>query len=413
MRLRSLPIPLVLALVAACRDATDAGEDPATRVATVFVYPVDTTLTSIGDTVQLWAEARVASGAPRFDVGFTWASGNPSAGRVSNVGVVEAVGPGTATITATTHGVSGSTRVTVAQEAHSLVVTPAAAAVIGLGSTLQLSAAVLDARGHAIAGAAVTWASGDSSIARVSPTGLVTAVSSGTTAVTASAAGLTAVSNVWVRTTGVPGKWLVIVSGNGQAATQHQVLGVRLAVRAFDQEGVGIPGVTVTFAAPAGGGQITCHRYWDGPGRAAVQYVTDATGLAAQPATVRDWPPPGEGCTPHSAGRVQLQATSPGFEPATFTFDVVAAGQPIDGFYAYVPFHSYDPYFEIRHPDTVASDSSVSPRRFLSLDCWQDLTGTVTVDSLGQATVSGTSTVYCWPDSGVPRGTGTWAAVRH
>ena len=66
-----------------------------------------------------------------------------------------------------------------------LTVTPATAELTALGETVRLAADVRDQNGQAMAGAAVTWSSGDPSAATVDPTGLVTAAGNGTATITA------------------------------------------------------------------------------------------------------------------------------------------------------------------------------------------------------------------------------------
>ena len=80
--------------------------------------------------------------------------------------------------------------------ATSITVSPATVA-LEVGDTLRLSAEVLDQNGRSMPGAAVTWSSGDESVATVDDAGLVTAVAEGEAAVTASsgpASGSAAVS---------------------------------------------------------------------------------------------------------------------------------------------------------------------------------------------------------------------------
>ncbi len=70
-------------------------------------------------------------------------------------------------------------------EVSSVVVTPAAATVVSLGDTVQLTATAQDADGNTITGATFVWASSDPATAAVSDAGVVTAIASGTTTVTA------------------------------------------------------------------------------------------------------------------------------------------------------------------------------------------------------------------------------------
>jgi hypothetical protein len=69
-------------------------------------------------------------------------------------------------------------------EPFSVVVTPASAT-LNVGDTQQFTASVTDANGKTVTDREITWSSSDPSIASVSGTGLVTALSGGTTSIVA------------------------------------------------------------------------------------------------------------------------------------------------------------------------------------------------------------------------------------
>ena len=79
-----------------------------------------------------------------------------------------------------------------------VMVTPATAQLGALGATLQLTAEVRDQNGQAMAGAAVTWASGSAAVATVSGSGLVTAADNGTATITATAGSASGTATVTV-----------------------------------------------------------------------------------------------------------------------------------------------------------------------------------------------------------------------
>ena len=79
-----------------------------------------------------------------------------------------------------------------------VAVTPATAQLGALGATVQLSAEVRDQNGQAMAGAAVTWASGSAAVATVSGSGLVTAAGNGTATITATAGSASGTATVTV-----------------------------------------------------------------------------------------------------------------------------------------------------------------------------------------------------------------------
>ncbi|MDE2677604.1 MAG: Ig-like domain-containing protein [Gemmatimonadota bacterium] len=153
----------------------------------VAVEPVETTITALGDTVRLAAEAFDANGHPAAGAEFSWESGDAAVATVDGSGLVTAVGNGTTTVTATAGAASGSAAVTVVQSADSVAVEPVETTITALGDTVRLAAEAFDANGHPAAGAEFSWESGDAAVATVDGSGLVTAVGNGTTTVTATA----------------------------------------------------------------------------------------------------------------------------------------------------------------------------------------------------------------------------------
>ena len=81
-------------------------------------------------------------------------------------------------------------------------IAPETANLAAIGETIQLRATVKDQNGAAISGAAVTWSSGNTAVARVNATGLVTAAGNGTAQVTARSGNLNTRVTVTVTQTG-------------------------------------------------------------------------------------------------------------------------------------------------------------------------------------------------------------------
>jgi len=99
------------------------------------------------------------------------------------------VATGTARITATSEGRSGSAVLTVATvPVASIAVTPANAAML-IGESQRLVARLLDARGNTLTGRPVTWIGGAPNVATVDSTGLVRAVATGSAVIVASSEG--------------------------------------------------------------------------------------------------------------------------------------------------------------------------------------------------------------------------------
>src|SRR5213595_892804 len=157
-------------------------------VAAVTVSPAAPTV-QVGQTAQLTATPRDASGTPLSGRAVTWASNNTAVASVNGSGLVTAVATGAATITATSEGQSGTAVVTVSNvPVASVTVTPASASV-PQGATVQLTATPRDANGTALTGRVVTWGSNNTAVAPVSGSGLVSGAGAGSATITATSEG--------------------------------------------------------------------------------------------------------------------------------------------------------------------------------------------------------------------------------
>ncbi|MYA63311.1 MAG: Ig domain-containing protein [Gemmatimonadetes bacterium] len=188
---------LVTCALLACGDDPIPPE-PVPVPTTVEVTPAASTLSALGETVQLTATVSDQNGNVMSGASVTWSSGDASVATVNATGLVTAAGNGTATITATSGNASGTATVTVEQAAAAITVAPDSVPLTELGETAQLTAEVTDANGNVIANATVSWSSGDEAVATVDAAGLVTAVANGSTSVTATAGGHSASAAVTV-----------------------------------------------------------------------------------------------------------------------------------------------------------------------------------------------------------------------
>ena len=129
-----------------------------------------------------------------------WTSGNSSVATVSASGVVSPVAPGTATITATTTdgGYSAHCSVTVTQSVTGVSLGQTSAILYLGGENLSLTATVSPANAT---NQAVTWTSSQTDVATINSSGVVLAMSPGTTTITATTAdgGCTATCLVTVK----------------------------------------------------------------------------------------------------------------------------------------------------------------------------------------------------------------------
>src|SRR5207245_2191320 len=157
-------------------------------VASVTVTP-ETGGIQVGQTVQLSATPKDAGGAALTGRVVTWASSATGVATVSGSGLVTGGAAGSATITATSEGQSGTAGVTVSiVPVASVTVTPATAS-ISTGQTVQLTGTPKDASGTALTGRVVTWATSNAGVATVSGSGLVTGVAAGSATITATSEG--------------------------------------------------------------------------------------------------------------------------------------------------------------------------------------------------------------------------------
>lgn len=149
-------------------------------VAKVIVTPDSAALTA-GDRVHLAAAAVDSSGAPVTGLTFTWVSSDEFLATVSADGWVETLRPGRVTISAYAQGVSDSAPISIAVRIVGLRIEPGALSLVPAGS-LQFGAIGFDPDGRPLYGRPMHWATDDSSVLTVSPTGLVTTLRAGTAA---------------------------------------------------------------------------------------------------------------------------------------------------------------------------------------------------------------------------------------
>src|SRR5207302_720893 len=166
-------------------------------VASVDVTPPSASVQA-GQTVQLTGTPRVAGGNPLSGRTVTWSSSNTSVATVSNSGLVSAVTPGSATITAASEGKSGTSTITVTPvPVASVDVTPPSASVQA-GQTVQLTATPKDANGAPLSVRTLTWSISNTAAATVSNSGLVSGVTPGTATTTATSEGTSGTSSITV-----------------------------------------------------------------------------------------------------------------------------------------------------------------------------------------------------------------------
>jgi trimeric autotransporter adhesin len=170
-------------------------------VEAVTVAPASASYLQVGQTQQFGATPLATGGIALTGQAITWDSSNPAIAAVSANGLVTAVAPGTATVTATCAGRSGSATIIVQPPVAALVISQSSAT-LAAGVSLQLTATPEDANGNALQSLTITWTSSNTAVANVSSytaiTGRVAAVAAGMATITATTGGVSALATITV-----------------------------------------------------------------------------------------------------------------------------------------------------------------------------------------------------------------------
>lgn len=122
------------------------------------------------------------------------------------------------------------------------------------GTTVQASATITDASGHASAASDVTWSTSDGGVALIDVSGLITGRRAGSTIIQATAGGLTAQHTMSV----VAGAaaHVSIAAGDLQAGNRGATLPDPLCVLVVDAAGNFVEGAVATYTVATGGGTL-------------------------------------------------------------------------------------------------------------------------------------------------------------
>jgi len=165
-------------------------------VGTVTVAPATASVVAT-QTTTLTATVKDENGTVVTNRPITWGTSSASTATVSSSGVVTGIAAGTATITATAEGKSGSSTVTVAAiPVGSVTLSPASFALF-ISQTATPTLTVKDANGTVVTDRVVTWSTSAASVATVSA-GVITAVGAGSATITAASEGKSATTSVTV-----------------------------------------------------------------------------------------------------------------------------------------------------------------------------------------------------------------------
>ena len=228
-----------MAAVLSCSGRRSTGPSP---VASVSVAHAGASFMQAGSSLQLTATPLDVAGYPVVGQTATWSSSDPTIAAVSPAGLVTAVAPGTATMTATCNGRSGTATIIVQLPLAALTVDQSAVT-IASGASLSLTVTPEDENGGALQGIPLTWSSSNTAVATVTASGgRVTAVAPGKTTITVSSGGVSATAAITVVGPGLVGSVASVV--------------IRPAASSFEMGPQGFSGaplqLTATTADPSG-----------------------------------------------------------------------------------------------------------------------------------------------------------------
>ncbi|WP_411280099.1 Ig-like domain-containing protein [Gemmatimonas sp.] len=238
----TLMVSLLYVAATACGGETST--TPATGgISTITVSPQTLTL-GVGSSVALDVALRDANGQPASPRTIFWSSSDATIVRVSASGLITALAPGSAQISATVQGKSAVANVVVAPLAVASVQLSTVELRLTTGQRVQLSASARDASGAPLSGRVITWTVGDASIAVVDSTGAVTALAPGGTTVTATSEGRTAAAAVFVTSIPVAS---IGVTPSSTSIVEGQTTQLRAEARSA--AGVVLTGRTITWTS--------------------------------------------------------------------------------------------------------------------------------------------------------------------
>ena len=218
-------------------------------VASVIVS-IDSPSLTVGQGTQATATEKDASGNILTGRTVSFASSNPSVATISSTGYVTSVGAGTAVISATSEGVSGSATMIVSAPSPAPVASVAVSlnsASLTVGQGTQAVVTLKDASGNTLSGRAIAFASSNTSVATISATGVVTAVSAGTSVITATSEAVSGSATLTVTAAAPAPVASVSVTLNSGSLTVGQT--TQAVVTLKDASGNTLGGRAITYSS--------------------------------------------------------------------------------------------------------------------------------------------------------------------
>ena len=230
-------------------------EPPPTPVVTTVAVSPPSAAVQVGTTATLSAIVKDQQGNVMTGQTIAWSTDNAAAVTVNSGGVVSGVAAGSATIAASSSGVSGTATITVTAApppppppvVTTVTISPTTAAV-NVGATTTLSASVKDQNGNVMTGQTVTWSTNNAPVATVNSSGVVTGVSGGSATITATSSGKSGASSITVNAAPPPPPVVTTVTVSPTTAAVNAGFTTTLTATVMDQNGNVMTGQTVTWS---------------------------------------------------------------------------------------------------------------------------------------------------------------------
>ncbi len=214
-----LAVSASLLLMLSCREPFSTGVEELTNepVAAALIVEPDGSVLGIGQSVQLRATPRAATGEVVEGYSITWETSDAGVVSVGEDGWITGVSLGSASVSATAEksnkGRGRENAPGQLKKSKNVVVDPAVvatvevdpgSATIEVGSTVQLAAIVRDSQGNVLENRLVTWSSSDPAIATVDGQGLVEGLLAGSAVVAAESEGVRGEAEITVTLSAPP-----------------------------------------------------------------------------------------------------------------------------------------------------------------------------------------------------------------
>jgi alpha-tubulin suppressor-like RCC1 family protein len=195
--MRFLRAPLLAVLTLCACTAEPLAPPNLVPVATLTLEPPGPVV-AVGAQARLTAVPKDANGNVLTNRVITYASAAVAIATVDGQGVATGVTAGTAQITATSEGKSGSVTLTVSTTAVASVTVAPPSSTVNVGATATLTGSAFDAADAPLPGRVFSWSSSVPGVAVVSSLGVVRGVSPGTVTITGTSEGKSATASVTV-----------------------------------------------------------------------------------------------------------------------------------------------------------------------------------------------------------------------